>query len=137
MLILLADLPRFPPRVGRCTDSQTNAQIRSWAELALLNDPLNARAFSILGQLAERASDDKQTQKLMQAAARRSLREGGAVYWMMVRSYQDQDYGAAIRYADTLMRTDPPKIRCVDDADYGKNCGECGCKRRTEEASCR
>ena len=120
MLIVLADPPALSAQGGPLTDPQTNAQIRSWAELALLNDPLNARAFRILGQLAERASDDKQTQKFMQAAARRSLREGGAIYWMMVRSYQDQDYGAAIRYADTLMRTDPPKIRSVMMPIMGK-----------------
>ena len=119
-LIVLADLPRFPPRVGRLMilkQMLRSAPGRSWRCSMI---PLNARAFRILGQLAERASDDKQTQKFMQAAARRSLREGGAIYWMMVRSYQDQDYGAAIRYADTLMRTDPPKMRAVMMPIMGK-----------------
>ena len=76
---------------------QANAQIRSWAELALLNDPLNARAFRILGQLSKRTSDEERTEALMQAAVRRSLLESVAVYWMMRRSYQDQDYRAARR----------------------------------------
>jgi hypothetical protein len=43
----------------------------------------------------------------MRAAARRSLFESGAVYWMMRKSYQDRDYGAAIGYADVLLRTRP------------------------------
>ena len=41
----------IPGRVE--TGSGSTAQIRSWAELALLNDPLNARAFRILGQLSQ------------------------------------------------------------------------------------
>ena len=75
------------------------------AERALSNDPLNARAFRILGQLSEQTSDDKQTETFMQAAVRRSLHESEAVYWMMQKSYQDRNYHAAIGYADTLLRT--------------------------------
>jgi hypothetical protein len=88
-------------------DAQADALIRSWAELALLNDPLNARAFRILGQLADRAPDEERTRMLMQGAVRRSLRESVAVYWMMQKSYKKQDYRAAIRYADVLLRTRP------------------------------
>ena len=82
-------------------------QIRTWAESALFNDPLNARAFRILGQLSLRDSDDERTATLMRAAARRSLLESTAVYWMMRKSYRDQDFGEAIRYADVLLRTRP------------------------------
>ena len=92
------------PRSGEA-DSQALAQIRPEASLALLNDPLNARAFGILGRLADRGSHQEQTEKLMQAALRRSLHEGAAAYWMMQKSYQDQDYRAALQYADTLLRT--------------------------------
>ena len=83
------------------------AQIRAEAELALFNDPLNARAFRILGQLSERDSDEERTKTLMQAAARRSLLESRPVYWMMRKSYQQGDYRAAMRYADALIRTRP------------------------------
>ena len=81
------------------------AQIRSWAELALRNDPLNARALRILGQLAQRNSDEARADALMQAAARRSIHESLAVYWMIRKSYEDGDYRAALHYADTLLRT--------------------------------
>lgn len=80
-------------------------QIKTWAELALRNDPLNARALRILGQLAQRASDNERADALMQAAAQRSRRESYAVFFMMQKSYQDQDFGAALSYADTLLRT--------------------------------
>lgn len=86
-------------------DSRESAQIRLWAELALFNDPLNARAFSILGDLSQRTSDLGRTRKLMEAAARRSLLESVAVEWTMRKSYEDGDYRSAIRYADAFLRS--------------------------------
>ena len=86
---------------------QDVAQIHSWAERALLNDPLNARAFRILGQLLQSTSGVAQTATLMQAAASRSLLETLAVYWVMRKNYQDGDYRSAIRYADALLRSRP------------------------------
>jgi hypothetical protein len=88
-------------------ESDANAQISQLAEQALLNDPLNARALRILGQLAAEVVDEERAEKLMDAAVRRSLRQSVAVYWLMRKSYERQDYGAAIRYADTLLRTRP------------------------------
>jgi hypothetical protein len=86
---------------------QVRHQIRSWVVLALRNDPLNARGFSILGRLSALDSEEKKTKSLMQAASRRSLHESTAVYWIMQKYYQDGDYRAAIRSADTLLRTRP------------------------------
>jgi hypothetical protein len=43
----------------------------------------------------------------MQAAVRRSLHETLAVFWMMLVSYQNEDYHAALSYADVLLRTSP------------------------------
>jgi hypothetical protein len=81
--------------------------------LALLQDPLNARAFRILGQLSDLASDAERTEGLMQAAVRRSLLESVAVYWLMRKGVQDQDYPAALRYADILLRTRPQVLEQV------------------------
>ena len=82
---------------------QVFAQGRNWSEQALRNDPLNARAFRILGLLSQ--DNNERTEVLMQAAVHRSLHESAATYWMMQKSYQKQDYPATIRYADTLLRT--------------------------------
>jgi hypothetical protein len=90
---------------GSTGSAPETAQIRSWAERALLNDPLNARALRILGQLAQRSSDKARTDALMQAAAHRSIHESLAVYWMIRKSYEDRDYRAALHYADMLLRT--------------------------------
>jgi len=83
------------------------AEIRTFAERALLNDPLNARAFRILGELSKNSSGVEQTEPLMQASARRSLFETLAVYWVMRKNYQDGDYRSAIRYAEALLRSQP------------------------------
>jgi hypothetical protein len=92
--------------------SRAMAQIRSWAERALLEEPLDARALRILGQLSQ--GTIKAT--LMETAARRSLLESEAVYWMMRKSYEDGDYRSAGRYADILLRTRPSSQQAVQAA---------------------
>jgi hypothetical protein len=89
------------------------SQIRAMAELALFYDPLNARALRILGQLADAAGDEARAAKLMQAAARRSLGESAAVYWLMRRSVEKQDYTRAVEYADIFLRKRPQLIAFV------------------------
>ena len=83
----------------------TRDQLRTWTEMALINDPLNARALRILGQLADTAADEVRATSYMQTAARRSIRESVAVYWLMQNSYEKKDYGAALHFADALLRT--------------------------------
>jgi tetratricopeptide (TPR) repeat protein len=87
--------------------------VREWAITALKHDPLNARALRILGQLAEAGGDDAETLKFMQAADRLSLHDDFATYWLLRNSAQAGDYKSAIRYADILLRTDPPSNRYV------------------------
>lgn len=81
-------------------------QARTWAEWALRQDPLNARALRILAQVAEHDSDVR-TEELMRAAAQRSPQESLAIFWMMRQSYRDKHYAEAMRYADILLRTRP------------------------------
>ena len=74
---------------------------------ALLQEPLNARALRILGQLAEIAKDDASALRFIKAAARLSLHESIAVYWLMHRSAIAGDYKTALYYADALIRAEP------------------------------
>ena len=83
------------------------AQAKTWAEWALRQDPLNARALRILAQVAEHDSDGVRTEALMRGAAQRSPQESLAIFWMMRQSYRDRHYAEAIRYADILLRTRP------------------------------
>src|SRR5262249_40888554 len=93
------------------TSAQPNAEVRGdirrWAEVALRHDPLNARAFGILGQLAQRSAREEEADRFMRAAARRSLHDGTALLWMLIKSCQQQDFATAVRYADALLRTKP------------------------------
>ncbi len=95
--------PLSAPSDGSRT--QTRDEVRSLAERALVEDPLNARAFQILGQLSVQASDDTRAETFMHAAVRRSLFASEAVYWMMQKSYKVQNYKAALGYAVVLLKT--------------------------------
>lgn len=96
-----AKAPSQPSPVSQ----ETRDQVRAWIELALIEDPLNARALSSLGQLAHAAGDEATAEKFFQTAAQRSIRERVAIYWLMLKSYQKRDYAAAMKHADTLLRT--------------------------------
>ena len=101
-------------------DDASLAEIQNLAQRALANDPLNSKAFRILGQISERTSDEMQTEKLMKAAVERSILESVAVYWMMRKNFQDQNYKEALRYADILMRTRPQALS-LHHADHGQD----------------
>lgn len=81
--------------------------VRGWAEAAIVDDPLNARALRILGQAAAAAGNDAAAARFMQMAARLSLHQSIAVYWLLVHSVERKDYKAALTYADVVLRTLP------------------------------
>jgi hypothetical protein len=87
--------------------AETREQIRTWTQNVMLKEPLNARALSILAHLAEDGADDKRTSRLMLAAARRSVHESSAIYWLMRQSYGREDFASTVYYADILLRTRP------------------------------
>jgi hypothetical protein len=99
-----ADAKPPPASQGKLT-SQTLGKIRSLAEQALVNDPLNARALRILGQVALQTSDQKHAETFMHAAVRHSLFETNAVNWMMDKAYKDKKFDEAMRYAQILVKT--------------------------------
>jgi hypothetical protein len=81
------------------------AKIRARVETALINEPLNSRAVRILGQVADLSGANDDAAKYMAAAARLSLHESVAVYWLMRKSAEANDYKQALSYADALLRT--------------------------------
>jgi hypothetical protein len=81
------------------------SELRAQTISALMSAPLNARALRILGQIEATSNNNADAAKLMAAAARLSLHQSIAVYWLMRKSTQDGDYKAAIAYADALLRT--------------------------------
>ena len=87
--------------------------IRVQAQQALLEDPINARALRILGQLADIDGDKAKAAKLMSAAVDRSAGESMAIYWMLQKSSEENDYANTIRYADLLLRKRPQVAELV------------------------
>ena len=85
-------------------------QIRALAERAVRNDPLNARALRILGQLAEGSGDSDTAIRFMRASANRSLSEAADLYAMLRHSFEVTDHPNTIYYADALMRKRPQLI---------------------------
>jgi len=87
--------------------TEERQQVRSWVELALKRDPLNARAFRILGQLAEKSGEDARAAQFMRTTMLHSRRESQALYWLIRQSTDLRDYATALQYADALMRSQP------------------------------
>lgn len=83
------------------------AEMRSAIEHALKREPLDARAVRMLGQLADDAGDRARTAAAMRVAARQSLRESAAVYWLLMQAAEARDYRAALAHADALLRSRP------------------------------
>jgi len=106
----LEEVERLP---SNAVDANLRDEIRILAEAALRRDPMNSRALRILGQVADAANDEAAALKLMQAAARRSPREGVAVFWLMRESFERKDYAAAVQHADVLLRARPQVVTQV------------------------
>jgi hypothetical protein len=94
-----------PAQPRSAEETAAEADIEAWANRALANDPLNAKAMTVLGQIAYAGNNQNRADQFMQAAAQRSRHETLAIYWMMRKSYLEKDYPATLRYADTLLRT--------------------------------
>ena len=75
------------------------------ARRSIAASPFNAGGLTVLGQLADFDHDPGQAAPLMQAAARLSIRESYAVYWLLQRSLDAGDYAHVIERADSLLRT--------------------------------
>jgi tetratricopeptide (TPR) repeat protein len=85
-------------------------EVRQLAVRALAQEPYNARALRILGQIADAAEDEAAARRLMEAAVRHSLRESAAVYWLMYEAFERKDYAETMRYADIFLRTRPQSM---------------------------
>ena len=77
------------------------------AEKAAQADPLNARAFRLLGEVAARQGDEARSSALMKAAARRSLHESGALLALLKSALIRSEYGEAAYDIDALLRVRP------------------------------
>jgi hypothetical protein len=92
---------------SNASDPELRKEVGALAQAALAQDPMNARALRILGQIADASNEEAAASKLMQAAVRRSRRESVAVFWLMRESFERKDFATAVQHADVLLRTRP------------------------------
>ncbi len=104
------DSPAMAPGPPTETETKGSDQARNFAERAIVSDPLNARAFGILAELAGHDGDKTRATALSEAAVSRSLRESEAVYRLVLKNVEAQDFAKALYYADALLRTRPGAI---------------------------
>jgi tetratricopeptide (TPR) repeat protein len=79
---------------------------REWAQRALRASPLNARALTLLGLIAERKGDQKNAYALMRIAAARTWRDRATDAWLLNREAGRGDYARALPYADAMLRVE-------------------------------
>lgn len=89
---------------------ERNDDLRRWATAALAQEPGNARALAILGDLARQDGADDVARTLLGASARRSAREPLVLGWLIDDALKQRDWLLAVRNADTMMRYYPQSI---------------------------
>jgi hypothetical protein len=79
---------------------------REWAQDALRSSPLNFRALTLLGLIAERKGDQKSAEALMRVAGTLTWRDQTTDAWLLNREAGRGDYASALPYADAMLRMD-------------------------------
>jgi hypothetical protein len=79
-------------------------KIRALATRTLQHDPLNARAYRLLGEVA---TEVDLARRYMKATVRLSRREPVALFWLLQDSVSQGARDEALEYADSLLRTEP------------------------------
>ncbi|MEQ1577782.1 MAG: hypothetical protein ABL894_09020 [Hyphomicrobium sp.] len=101
------------PVLATPLDPATRDALKALARGVLQRDPLNARAIRILGEISEAEGNAVQADTLMRTAVRFSLRESAALAWLIDKSFERNDYTAAMSFSDSLMRTRPQTRKAV------------------------
>ena len=79
---------------------------REWAQRALRSNPLNARALTLLGLIAERKGDQKSADSLMRISSSRTWGDPITNAWLFNREIRRGDYAKALPFADAMLRMD-------------------------------
>jgi tetratricopeptide (TPR) repeat protein len=80
---------------------------REWAQRALRSNPLNARALTLLGLIAERKGDQKSADALMRISGARKLSDPTTQTWLFDSELRRGDYARALPHMDAILRIDP------------------------------
>lgn len=96
--------PAAAPAAASAPPEALRQRIRELAQRALAVDPLNARAYRLLGEAGQ---DSDTTRMMMTAAVQRARRETIAPFWLLNDASQRGDTRAVLENAEILLRTRP------------------------------
>jgi hypothetical protein len=77
---------------------------RVWAKNALRSSPLDARALTLLGLIAERKGDQARADALMRLSGARTWRDDVSQAWLFNREVRLGQYSDALPHVDALLR---------------------------------
>jgi hypothetical protein len=83
------------------------SSVEDLAQRALLSDPLDSRALSLLGFVAERKGDLARAEALMSLAAARSWRNPAPHVWLFAQTIRRGKFEEALAQVDGLLRVYP------------------------------
>jgi hypothetical protein len=89
------------------TSSGELSSVEDLARRALLADPLDSRALSLLGLVTERQGDLARAEGLMSLAAARSWRNHAPHVWLFAHAIRRGKFEEALAQADGLLRVSP------------------------------
>jgi tetratricopeptide (TPR) repeat protein len=89
--------------------SDDDLEFREWARNALRSNPLNARALTLLGLIAERKGDHESAEKLMQLSGARTWRDRTAQAWLFNHEVRRGQYSDALPHVDAILRMGGPQ----------------------------
>src|SRR5262245_43806053 len=83
------------------------SSVEKLARRALVSDPLDSRALSLLGLVAERKGDLARAEALMSLAAARSWRNPAPHLWLFAQAIRRGKFEEALAQVDGLLRISP------------------------------
>jgi hypothetical protein len=98
----LSDLPP-----GFVLSAKDAAEVEDLLRRSIAAAPLNARAFSLLGRVADLKQDEAQARTYYRQAARLSRHEVSAAIWLLNHAIKDNSVDEVLSYADLLQRVRP------------------------------
>lgn len=96
--------------INNAPDPELEDDLRRWATTALAQEPGNARALAILGDLARQNGAEGDAAMLFRASARHSVREPLALGWLIEEALKRRDWPEVVRHADAMLRYYPAAL---------------------------
>lgn len=101
------------PSLDQELRGQHEDDLRRWATAVLAQEPGNARALAILGNVARRSGADDVAATLLDASSRRTLHDPTILAWRIENALHQKDWPRAVRSVDDMMRSYKQSIEAL------------------------